>query len=365
MVLILSLFVLLCGFIAPCDKKITKIMYAWMWILFAFNTNNADYNAYMRIYKNIVQGKQYTIDTYEKGYVFVCKLCGEILKLDYKVFVILIALLTMILFAMTITLYCKEINQNIVISLFMIFLYWIYICQYRSYISLLFVLIGIYWLYRKEGTIGNVGFFIFIFLGALFHTSALFFLILFFIKKIDINKIFYLVPIVVLLGVFLRSNFTTNILAQFIPAYKMQNWLYSDGTRSVYGVVLTIFSRISLPCLEYYIYKQESCIKNIDTRYIKLQEMIIKCTCLCLMIVPLELLVKDYERISRLSIFFLLIFLAYYTYEHEVTLRKIPLELILMILYLIIYMVTFYISHSAWFGSVLIPVLTENMIFSW
>lgn len=187
------LFVL--GIARPSNKIITGLLLLFMWILFAFNTQNGDYSNYVAIYNGIGNGSAWALAQYEEGYIALCILGYRILNLDYANFMILVSTITTLLLCLVVRLYSKNMRQNIVYILFMVFLYWMMICQYRSYISFLLTMIGIYFLIERDNWKGNVLFVLFVLLAFTFHRSSIFYLLYLVAKKLDMKKILLIIPI--------------------------------------------------------------------------------------------------------------------------------------------------------------------------
>lgn len=363
MLIIISIAILLGGFFFNSDKKYSVIMLIYMWLLFAFNAMNADYIAYTKIYDHIVKGNIKVISIYEEGYVFLCKLGGN-LGMTYQQFMIMVSTIATMLFAVVIKLYSSNRFQNINISLFIIFSYWTMICQYRTYLAILLVLLGLYFLYTYNDRRGIVLFVLFVFLGGLFHRMAFLYILFLPARRWGTKAIlFCAIPLTILIPILIRSSAVTDIIAHYVPAYKLSRWILMDDAvaRSWLGYIATGVPRVGVPILEMYIFNREG-RTEANKEYLEKQKFIVNISIMSLVYVPFELMIKDYERLSRVSLFYFFIFATSYLQEHRVNCRRVPIKAIIIASFLTLYFILFSFSHVAWFSSNLVPILTQNSI---
>lgn len=364
MFIITTILIITLGFLLRSNKRYTYFMLFWMWIQFAFNTVNGDYIPYTRIYKHIVEGNSIVIGQYEKGFVFLAYICGHTLDFTYEQFIVVMATFSIVLFAIVLQLFCAEGNQNLVISIFMVLMYWVMICQYRTFISILFSLIGIYFLEHQEGIKSILLFVLFVFLGVLFHRAAGLFLILILAKRFNIKVIYTLIPLFLLLTVVLKSNTAISIISRYVPMYKVERWLMFDsGTRSWMGLVMVIFSRVLLPFLEQYCYSMEITHgEDPKFSYMKIQDFIIKISYISWAFIPLEFAITDYERLARLPLILSMFFISIILSKHKYGFHSVPLGVVLFFVYYVIYGWMYFISYNGWIYHNLIPILTNNKL---
>lgn len=356
------LFVL--GIVRSSDKIITGLILLFMWILFAFNTQNGDYSNYIAIYNGIGNGSAWALAQYEEGYIALCILGYRILKLDYANFMILVATITTLLLCLVVRLYSKNKQQNIVYILFMVFLYWMMICQYRSYISFLLTMIGIYFLIERDDWKGNVLFVLFVLLAFTFHRSSILYLLYLVAKKMDMKRIRWIIPIACVIVILPRYSFFNNIIARFLPAFKMTNWLYSEGNRSTIGILLLIAVRILLILIENSLYKAEV-KRGADTLILNRGDMLCKMSTISLAFLTLEIYNKNYERLFRIPLMLAFFLFTDYLSTKKIDLRRVPrvpIHYFIFVGYLGLYMAVFYVSFSGWFEHNLIPIFTFNSL---
>lgn len=363
MLAFISILVFVLGFILQSNKKLTWVMLLWMWVLFAFNTLNGDYLAYETIYNRIAANDARMISTYEELFVLLCQMGSRVFGWNYQQFIILIATIATILFAIVIKLYCNGVRQNLVISLFMLFLYWMFICQHRTYIALMLVLIGLYFLNYYEGWRGIAFYAVFLVLAIGFHRMAALYIILIASKFFDIKKLLLFIPILMAVITQIRNPVFTSFISKYLAGYKMDRWLYADGSRTLTGVIILVFIRILMVAIEYHCYYKKV-QSGGNSECLKRQRFILTVTIICLAMLPLEVLKKDYERLVRLPLFLSFVFFANYLEMSKIDRHHLPLNAVVYGGYIGVYFISFYTSFYGWFLHNLIPILNNNSLIS-
>ena len=336
-------------------------MLIWMWIMFAFNTLNADYITYEMIYNRIAVDDSKVMKTYEELFVLMCQMGSKVFNWNYQQFIIFLATLSTILFAIVIKLYCNGARQNLVISFFMVFLYWVFICQHRTYISLLLVLIGLYLLNYFEDWRGTAFYLLFIVLGLGFHRMAAMYIVLLAAKYLNVKKLLFIIPLLMLAVTQIRNPFFSSFISQYVAGYKMDRWLYSDGSRTLTGMLILVFIRVLMVAVEYHCYYKKARL-GYKSEYLNRQKFILKVTIICLATLPLELLQKDYERLVRLPLFLSFVFFAEYLEMSKIDRHHLPLNALVYGGYLGLYLASFFVSFYGWFLHNLIPILNNNSL---
>lgn len=331
--------------------------------MFAFNTLNADYLTYEYIYYRIAANDTRVISTYEELFVLLCQMGNKIFNWNYQQFVIFIATLSIVLFAIVIKIYCKGVRQNLVIALFIVFSYWVFICQYRTYISFLLVLLGLYLLNYFDDWRGTALFLVFIVLASGFHRMAALYIILIAAKYVDIKRLLLVIPLFMAAVTQIRNPIFYSFISRYVAGYKMDRWLYSDGSRTLTGVIILVFVRILMVAIEYHCYyKKAQSGGNSDC--LKRQRFILTVTIICLAMLPLEVLKKDYERMVRLPLFLSFVFFTNYLEMSKIDRHHLPLNAVVYGGYIGVYFISFYISFYGWFLHNLIPILNNNSLIS-
>lgn len=362
MLWIIGFILFFAGLMFPSKKQITILLFGFLWVLFAFNTYNADYIAYEGIYQRIGDGYQWTISHYEVGFVALCKICYRLFGLNYQQFVILMASICTVLLIDVVKRYAKYNRQNTILALFMVFQYWVMICQYRYYVGFLLALIGIDIFLNRDDRTGLVRSIFCILSGALFHYSIALFLIVLLVKKLSVKQTFLFLPIAVGLFLLLRLGVFNGIISRIVPGFKLERWLYAEGNRSWAGILLLVVVRLLILGIEHYIYKRESVKVSYDGLYVKRLEQLVKITAICSAFLVFELFNKNYERLFRVPLFLAFVFLTYYKSRNKITLRKVPRSYLMFVGYFGLYMTSFYLSFGGWFVHNLVPLMNNNIL---
>lgn len=370
--IIITALTIFIGFVFPSKKSVTGLMLLYMWMLFAFNTLNSDYTNYKYIFTAIGNGNKWTMSHYEPGFVAMCSFCANVLHMDYSGFNMLMATICTILFALVLKLYCEWKYQNLVISFFIIVEYWVMICQYRYYLAMLLVLIGIHFYMNRSKIRGSVIFICFLALGILFHYSTIIFIVILLSDRINYKKMLYIIPVSIAVIFAIRNGYLNSVISIFIPAYKIQRWIYSEARRSMIGILLLISTRLLLLFTEKLALQgiKKSNLSESSNQQSSLSAGVLikmdglfKVTMSCFVLIILEMFDKNYERLFRLPMFLLFVFISYYCRCKKITVKRIPLGYFLSVSYVGLYMITFYISFAGWFHHNLYMVLTYNSIF--
>ena len=362
MLYIIGATLVILGIIFPKNKFVTLCLLGYMWVIFAFNTANADYRSYEYIYRRIALGNLWSTTVKERGFVYLVYLCANYLKINYQQFLILLASMATVMFGVVIIKFTK--NTNVVLALFICNPYWLMICQHRSYIALIFVMIGVYFLLFKEGLKGEVLFIVCVCVGALFHVSVLIYLVFLVCKKIDSSMIAKIVPILIL-GIFiLRSNVFVTFISHYISSMKAERWLRAAVDRTWIGIFLVVVVHAAMVGIEYYIWQTDRSNEQISHKCNKLEENIFKITLICFPLTILEIYSYHFERLFRLLLLLFYILSAEYVNEHRINIRKMSIIHLSIIGYIFMYFVYFYIAYNGWFLTVFRPILENNLLLS-
>lgn len=360
MLIVISIALLVGAFLFSSSKKYSLLMMIYMWILFALNTLNGDFISYEKIYNHIIYGNKEVISNYEEGFVLICKIGGK-LGLNYQEFLIIPATICTILFCVVIRLYANDGYQNIFIALFIIFSYWMMICQYRTYIGILLTLIGLYFLYKYDDFKGYLIFILFVLLGVLFHRMVFLYLIYLPAKKWKTRTLVLFLPIIAAIVLLIRNPTFSRTIARYVAGYKMVRWLYTDNQRSVLAILALLVLRLGVVVFEIYMTYNTNNAK-ISWSHYDIQQFILNISIISLGFLPLEFMIKDFERLSRIPLILLFIFILNYGKDNDINIHKVPLSVISVGNFLVVYMIFYYISFSGWFEHNLIPILTNNLL---
>lgn len=165
------------------NKILSGVLLLIMWIIMAFNTQNADYYAYSVLYNGIAQfGMDFSSDSIEPGFRAVMYVCTFISS-QYQIFLLIIS--TVLLSALLYVIRLFTTNVFLVLFLFFIFGFTSQAIQVRMFSALIFILLAFYHLTKLRGSKAIFKYIFFILVAGLFHNLAYFYLPFFIVK---INK---------------------------------------------------------------------------------------------------------------------------------------------------------------------------------
>lgn len=344
MLYIIALILICLCFYRPSNKKVEIAMLIFMWFLFAFNTYNADYAAYERIYQRIGWGDFWGTTVSEEGYIGLVYVCNRFLHMSYSDFCVLLATIaTVLLFLLTKKM---AVNRNIVYALFLCFPYWAMVCQNRTYIGFLLGGLGLYCLFAYREKKGTFLFVLLTLAGGVFHRATWFNLCYICIRKFTTRTIVVITTVFSLLMLLFRTQAVVNILSNFVPMQKINNWLLSGSRRSMVGVMLLVLMRIILVFLEWYMCNHK---KGKEIGALVYSDEILKVTILSLAILTFEIYIPEYERVFRLPMYLSYCLFADYSFNKRITFRNVPLIYILFIGFYIVFIIYFFTGFSSWF----------------
>ena len=281
-------------------KKDSKLFFIlilfWMWVLFTFNYNNADYSMYMNMYYGYIEQSS------EFFFSFLLDMARKI-NLSYIVFRGIYGFIC--LYLIGITIYKNSKNKSLVLSFYFLFPFVLDVVQIRHFMAISIITYAIPLLYSDN----KKSIFKYILLNILaigFHYMAIFYLILILVKRFSIKKVTIISIVAQIIFLFvMQSNILIDILLKFLPENKVYIYFISDKLRSSYLLILQclIVQLISLISVFvcYYIYrKHNKCIDNIDTKKeINIYKNTLKINLLILILIPAYFYNLDLIRIFR------------------------------------------------------------------
>ena len=375
MLYVTAAILIVLGFIFPKNKVLTVIMLLFMWALLAFNTDNADYQSYKSIYQHIKAGNLWVTTVDEEGFIYLCRFSSAVLKLNYQQFLLFYSTICTILFMVMVKLYTK--NSNIVIALFMIYSYWCMVCQVRSYLATILAMIGLYFLFYRNGKLSMLLFFAFVIAGGFFHRTAWFFLPFFIVRITSMKKITIVTTVAFFGFLSLRVPIMARIVGIFLSQQKINNWLLSDGNRSIIGIGLLFFVRGLLIVIEllmvYSLANGKKLTFKYFDRYLRrkstgkaefdaVAERIFKATVLSLAFVALEAFVRDYERLFRFVMLWSYVMFADFRVHKKVTYERVPVGYIGYPIFFVMFMAYFLYGFVGWIDGALRPAFECNSL---
>lgn len=281
------------------------IILIFMWIIFAGNTSNPDYNNFEHIYNKITIGGLESYSGVEIGFSIIMKLSG-IFGFSYQQFLIILSTVFLILLLKFIFYFSK--SPALVLLIYIFFPFFLDIVQIRNSLAYIIVLNGIIYLYNKK----NISYILIILLASLFHTTALFNLIFLLINFVDPKK---LLKIIVPTSIFLYliKSEVINLMIKILPIGD-KYVVYLNGT-SILNQLLYLILILGNFIIVYYTFlkvKKLGINNKIDTNIIKLASFSLSASILVIMILPLLSFDADFFRLFRnLILIFIINFCNY------------------------------------------------------
>ncbi|HCF38842.1 MAG TPA: hypothetical protein DER56_07280 [Thermosipho africanus] len=158
------------GLFKKRSKIITAFLIIIMWILFGWNTGNADYYNYNIAY-NYFSNSPWVYNK-ELGFQLLCKI-SNFLGLEYGQFLILTSIIGLLLIRSTVKKYTK--NTAFVLSLYFVFPFLLDAVQVRNFLSMSTIIYALRFLIDKRGFY-RMKYILFVIVASTFHYAALFYL---------------------------------------------------------------------------------------------------------------------------------------------------------------------------------------------
>ena len=294
--MIISLILLVYAFIKKDSKKTFWLLMIWMFILFAFNYMNADYAMYQRQY--IKYGTSDQFYSSEFLWQLLCKIFYG-LHVPYSVFICLYSIFPIVAVGILVNSLSK--HKAIALSCFFVFPFLIEVVQIRDFMAIMIISLGLRGLYlnKKNSTFKYM---LCCLIAGGFHYISLFYLLLIFVKKMDLRRLaFFILPISIFLILLSEMGLVTKIIEFIIPTEKFNAYFLSGEWQvshaiAFLSIALQFIIIISL-FITYMKHKkrnnQES-LENID-----LLSFMLKCNLLLLIAVPLYFYTFEFTRIFR------------------------------------------------------------------
>lgn len=234
-------------FLASIIKKDSKVLFyitfIFLWILMAFNYNNADYKMYENLYN--LYGNSSNLMSAEILFQLFCKL-GCYFGINYKVFIIIYSTITILLLASSF----KNLtnNCNLVVGLYMIFPFLLDAVQIRHFMAIALIIFGLKYLITDNNKdiwkyiVCNI-----IAIG--FHYVAAYFLLFIIVKFFNNKKVLlFCILLDLILVMLIISGIGVTILGYFLPARKVEAYFlnYEFKTSNLIMFVATIIQILTV-----------------------------------------------------------------------------------------------------------------------
>lgn len=346
---LISYGLILASLINKKSKIILFVILGTMWILFGFNTNNADYINYELIYNGYYPN-------HEIGFMKLISLF-KYYNLSYQIFLIIVSFIGLLFLKIIIKQY--TININYVIALYFIYPFFLDITQIRNFIAMIIFLFSIKYL-NNSHKYNIIKYILCILLASIFHYSFLFYFILLLtkIKKIK-NLYFIILPTVFMLMFISYTNLHYKVLSLIFNNDKVLLWFtYRAKIGFIIPIVLQIFSLFFILIIynNNFIHVKTKLSDMFNFIYI---QNIYKVNIIMLLLIPLYIFNMTFFRLYRNILILNYIVVANSKFNINAKVTNVCLKtlyvyyIIILFLYLILY-----INYS----SVFYPIFNDNIV---
>ncbi|MBZ4656143.1 MAG: hypothetical protein JG759_691 [Thermoanaerobacter sp.] len=245
------------AFIKKDSKILAIFLLTLMWVLYGWNTGNADYINYnVAYYHNAISPINYNK---EIAFQLLCKLFNKF-GLDYNQFLVIISITGLVLITSTIRRYTK--NVAFVLAMYFIFPFMLDVVQVRNFLAMAIVVFGLRFLIEKKKW-GKVKYIILVLLASTFHYSALFYFI-FLLKEVQSTKklVYFSLFTTSICVVNSYTELIPTLAAKIAPNAKVYAWFTN---RMNLGIFIALFVHAVTFLLVNYAYKR---IKNAQIKYL-------------------------------------------------------------------------------------------------
>lgn len=234
--LILSLVLICFSIKYPNSKKIFYTWFIWLFILFAFSSNNADYNMYINNYNEFGTKLQF-------GNYFLFKLVCFVfynIKFSYRIFLVVYSLVGLLLIFSVIKKYSKKINYSLILYFFMPFVF--DFIQLKNFMAFSIIIYALPYLFDNNKK-SILKYLLLNIIASLFHPFAILGISFIVLNKIN-NKKFniFLSIMFVLEGIFVISGLFVKLASLILPNDKFIAYFVYD--RYIPGISTTLKSII-------------------------------------------------------------------------------------------------------------------------
>lgn len=279
-------------------EAIFLFAFLFMWILFGWNTGNADYFNYQHIYKSIdLYGRYKGV---EFGYEFVCRIAVAI-GLSYNGFLVFYSFIGLSLITSTARKYTN--NLSFVFVLYFIYPFLLDIVQIRNFMSMAIIIYATRYLVADTKK-DYIKYIIFVILASTFHVSAFFYMIFLLVRIKSRKKLTYVTLAILIIGVPL-----TSLLPYIVNTLHMERYsIYLSFSTSFYAKVLFVVYLGTSIALTYYGYrgirkkKYQLELHELDTKIenqIEFAEVVMKINIVILVVYVFILIDVDFIRLYR------------------------------------------------------------------
>lgn len=355
----MSFFISILLFFAGLIKRNSKIavilLFALLWVLFGWNTDNADYTNYVRGYSWAHGAFRFNS---EVGFQLINKLF-IFAGLEYKHLLIVLSFSGLLLIYKTIKLHTE--NAAFVLALFFLYPFIKDVVQIRNFLIMSMILYATQFIIFEQKR-GTLKFVIIVLLTTTIHFSSIVYLLLLFSRQKNVNSVTIFSIFITLLGLLLVfTNIIQNIAGIFFPFEKVNHWF---STKFNYGVIIAVLIYAVNLFLIFYVYKKikiNTTIKNSKiNKNLIFTIAVYKINIILLLLFPLYMFNMIFFRLYRNM--FILNYIVYSIGLSYIKLKSI--ETIVFIFSIVLFLLSLTILQIIYpyYDTVFLPVFQNNSI---
>ncbi|WPC09060.1 EpsG family protein [Globicatella sp. PHS-GS-PNBC-21-1553] len=279
----------------PFRIILTFILMIIIYVYFAGNTYNADYNFYKLVYNSItIYGNGSSLyNRFEPGFMLIYRLLA-FFHLEYQQVISIICIFGLALMFYTV----KKFTNNILpfFVLYSIYPLFLDIVQVRNFLSMCILFFGLNF-YISEKKSKYLWSLFFVIIATTIHYSEIFYIFIPFLLMIPVNKLEKNFPVILGIGFFsypivyyIMSKFLNNTVYY---SYIIQNNVTIENASFI---LFTVFSQIIFSKI---FFERVTSRYPIGSKQIILSEFSYKLSIIMVLLIPLFLMNINFTRLSR------------------------------------------------------------------
>ncbi|TYC82198.1 EpsG family protein [Acetobacterium wieringae] len=329
-------------------KLFSYLLIFFMWVLFWNGFGYADYLNYKNLYDYVsYTGTGYS--TSQIGFVMMMKFMSS-LGLEYYHFLMLLSFFGMFLIIQTVEKYTDK--PQIVYLLYFVYPFLLDVVQVKHFFAMAIVIYCFRYL-EQDGKRNIIKYIIGILLAFSVHSIAIIFLPLVFIKKMQLNKLYVVVILALLIGVPLAyTEVFQNIATIFVPFQRIEDYFIN---RAKFGFFIQfLIQGIIILMIRY----SRTILERRGEGY-GFVELIYKINLYLIMLFPLYIINGTFERGFRMiAILNYIVFSKLFS-----TSKKKEKVEILVILSIFAFSMFAYYIFIPYQNTVFFPIFENNLFF--
>lgn len=296
---IISLVLLIGSFCKRNSKFIFFIFIAFMFIMFGWSLDTADWTIHFNSYTNYVQ----LTAKVEPLFLIIVRFFN-IIGINFREFLIIISFIILTIYSYIINRKCQ--NRNFVLALYFIFPFIMEVTQIRFAMSAVIAVIGIMQLCKEKCTKKDyIIYGIFILIAGMIHYASLICFIFILGKKVEINKLIVICAcIIIVIGLFIFVVDKIDSIAGNSTLINKINFILKLNKDKMWQTVVRVSFRMIIFFVGFVIINR-IVMKKLNQRKGSCKELqfcnlVLKFNIIALILIPITFYTPDIYRIQQL-----------------------------------------------------------------